>query len=158
MIIIDGYNLLHSIRKVSEDSESIGDVQLCWIVDRYLKLVGDKGQIIFDGIGPPDKSGFENIGNLEVLFSGRNKDADTVIEDKVRASTAPKRLTIVSSDRRLRRAAQKRKASVIKSEDFWNNMQKRLRRKKTRKEPAEKRLGLTESETKQWLKIFGIEQ
>ena len=157
-IVIDGYNLLHSIRKVSEDSESIGDVQLCWIVDRYLKLVGDKGQIIFDGIGPPDKSGFENIGNLEVLFSGRNKDADTVIEDKVRASTAPKRLTIVSSDRRLRRAAQARKAPAIKSEDFWNNIQKRLRRKKTRKEPAEKRRGLTESETKQWLKIFGIEQ
>ncbi|MFQ6036512.1 MAG: NYN domain-containing protein [Sedimentisphaerales bacterium] len=158
MIIIDGYNLLHSIHKLQEEAEAINDVQLCWIVGRFLKLVGEKGQIIFDGTGPRDKSGFDNISNLEVFFAGQGSDTDTVIEDKIRASTAPKRLTIVSSDRRLRKAAQARKSAVIKSEDFWRNLQKQFRRKKAPKEPAEKRLGLTESETQQWLKFFGLEQ
>ncbi|GAI48948.1 unnamed protein product, partial [marine sediment metagenome] len=123
MVIIDGHNLLHSIREVDEGSESISDVQLCRIVGRYLKLIGEKGEIIFDGTGPRDKSEFDNISNLEVLFAGQGTDADTVIEDKIRANTAPKRLTIVSSDRRLRKAAQTRKATVGKSQVFWNNLQ-----------------------------------
>ncbi len=157
-IIIDGYNLLHSIQKTREDFESISDVQLCRVISRYLKLIGQKGEIIFDGIGPPDKSGFDNISNLEVIFSGRATDADTVIEHKIRANTAPKRLTIVSSDRRLRKAAQARKATDLKSEVFWMDLQKQLSRKRPAREPEEKRQGISESETRLWMRFFGLEQ
>lgn len=158
MIIIDGHNLLHAVRKAEEDSQALSDVELCLIVGRYLKLISKTGEIIFDGTGPRDKSGFDNISNLEVSFAGQGTDTDSVIEDKIRASTAPKGLTIVSSDRRLRRAAQTRKATAVKSTDFWNNLQKRFRRKKAPQEPAQKRLGLTEAETQQWLEFFGLEQ
>ncbi len=157
-VIIDGHNLLHSIQKTSEGSESITDVQLCHIIGRYLKLTGEKGEIVFDGTGPADKSQFDNLSNLEVSFTGFATDADTVIEDKIRANTAPKRLTIVSSDRRLQDAARARKATAIKSQIFWNNLQKRLSRNKTIKEPAAKRRGLSDGETEQWLKFFGLEQ
>jgi len=157
-VIIDGYNLLRSIQKAFEDFESITAVQLCQIVGRYLKLTGEKGEIVFDGTGPPDKSRFDNISNLEVFFAGLGSDADTVIEDKIKASTAPKRLTVVSSDRRVAKAALARKATAVKSQVFWNNLQKQLSRKKIIKEPAAKHRGLSESETKQWLKFFGLEQ
>ena len=157
-VIIDGHNLLHSIQKISEDSESISDVQLCGIIGRYLKQTGEKGEIIFDGTGPRDKSGFDNISNLEVFFAGLSSDADTVIEDKRRASTAPRRLTVVSSDRRLRDAARVRKAASVKSQVFWDNLRKQLKRKKTIKEPPAKRRGLTESETRQWLKFFDLDE
>ncbi|MHC4113348.1 MAG: NYN domain-containing protein [Planctomycetota bacterium] len=158
MIIIDGHNLLHSIVNISEEAESINDVQLCWIVSRYLRAIRKQGEIIFDGTGPRDKSQFDNIANLEVCFAGLAKDADTVIENKIKANTAPKRLSIVSSDRRLRDAARARKATAVKSEIFWENLQKQLKRKKPVKEPEAKRIGLSESETKQWLELFGIEQ
>ena len=158
MFFIDGHNLLHSVQKDGADSAPISDVQLCRIIGSYLKLTDQSGEIIFDGTGPPDKSGFEGIGNLEVFFAGLSTDTDTVIEDKITANTAPRRLTIVSSDRRLRKAARARKAISIKSEVFWNNIQKQLSRKKMTKEPAAKRRGLSESETKQWLEIFGLEQ
>jgi len=158
MFIIDGHNLLYAIPKVDECIEAINDVQLCRIIGRYLKLIGQKGEIIFDGTGPRDKSEFDNVSNLEILFAGLGTDADTVIEDKIGANTAPRRLTIVSSDRRLRKAARTRKATSVKSEVFWNNIQKQLSRKKTIKEPAAKRQGLTDGETKQWLEFFGIEQ
>ena len=158
MFIIDGYNLLWSTQKTTEQDEPITDVQLCRVIGRYLKLIGDKGQIVFDGIGPPDKTGFTNINNLEVIFTPRSTDADTVIESKIRISTAPKRLTIVSSDRRIRDAARARKAATIKSEAFWNNLQKQLRRPRPPKEPSAKRQGLSQSETAQWLKFFDIEQ
>ena len=158
MIIVDGHNLLWAVQKLSEDFKSISDLQLCYIISRYLKLTGEKGEIIFDGTGPRDKSEFDNISNLEVFFAGLATDADTVIEDKIRASSAPRRLTIVSTDRRLRDAARARKATAIKSEVFWSNLQKRLKQKKKIQEPPAKRLGLSEAETKQWLKFFGLEQ
>lgn len=158
MVIIDGHNLLHTIRKKGEDLQAISDVQLCRIIGRFLKLTSKKGEIIFDGTGPRDKSGFDNISNLEVFFAGRATDADTVIEHKIRINTAPKRLTVVSSDRRLRKAAQARKATALKSEAFWADLQKQLSRKRPAKEPAAKRHGLSESETKLWLKFFGLEQ
>jgi predicted RNA-binding protein with PIN domain len=158
MYFIDGHNLLHSIRKAEEGIGKISDVQLCHIIGSYLRLTGQKGEIIFDGTGPPDKSGFDGIHNLEVFFAGFDTDTDTVIEDKIIANSAPKRLKIVSSDRRLRKAAKARKAISIKSEDFWSNMQKQLSRKKTAKEPDAKRRGLSESETSRWLEIFGLEQ
>ena len=157
-IIIDGHNLLWSIHKPGEDSESFTDVKLCYIIGRYLKLIDQNGEIVFDGKGPPDKSGFDNISNLEVLFAGLATDADTVIEDKIKANTAPRRLTVVSSDRRVRDAARARKAKAIKSDVFWNNLQKQLRCKKTIKEPTAKQLGLSEGETEQWLKFLGLDQ
>jgi len=157
MIIIDGYNLLWSIQRESESFGPVGDVQLCRIVDRYLELSNEKGEIIFDGTGPPDKSGFDNLKKLEVVFAGRSSDADTMIEDKIAESTAPRRLTVVSSDRRVRKAARGRKVMVEKCEVFWGNVQKQLSRKKIQ-EPAGKRDGLSESETEQWLKFFGLEQ
>jgi hypothetical protein len=158
MFIIDGHNLLHSIHKGDPNSGPIRDVQLCRIVGRYLKQMDQSGEIIFDGTGPRDKSGFDNISNLEVFFAGLGTDTDTVIEDKIGANTAPRRLTIVSSDRRLRKAARTRKAISLKSEVFWNSVQKRLSRKQTTKEPAAKRRGLSDGETKQWLEFFGLEQ
>jgi len=157
-VIIDGHNLLHSIQQAGKDSEPISDVRLCRIVGSYLKLIDENGEIVFDGTGPRDKSGFDNISNLEVFFAGIGMDADTVIEDKIKANTAPRRLTVVSSDRRLRDAARARKATSVKSEVFWNNLRKQLRRKETFKEPTAKRRGLSESETKQWLEFFGLEQ
>jgi hypothetical protein len=93
MFIIDGHNLLHAIFKSEEDSGVISDVGLCRILGRYFMLTGEKGEMVFDGTGPPDKSGFDNISNLEVFFAGLGTDADTVIEDKISASTAPKRLS-----------------------------------------------------------------
>lgn len=157
MIIIDGHNLLHSVIKTGQDSEPISDVQLCHIISKYLMAIRDNGEIVFDGTGPRDKTQFDNISNLEVFFAGLSNDADTIIETKLRANTAPKRLSIVSSDRRLRDSARARKAIAVKSEAFWDNIQKQLSRKKPAKEPKAKRMGLSESETNQWLEFFGID-
>ena len=156
--IIDGHNLLQSVQKVSEDLAALSAERLCRIIGRYLKAVGEKGEIVFDGTGPRDKSGFDNISDLEVSFAGPKTDADSVIEDRIRANTAPKRLTVVSTDRRLRDAARARRATVVKSQDFWYNVQKQLSRRKGTKEPPEKRRGLTEGETERWLRLFGLGQ
>jgi predicted RNA-binding protein with PIN domain len=157
--LIDGYNLQRQIHKIDPEFETLSDTYLCNILSRYLKAIRDQGQIIFDGIGPPDKTEFENLDNIEVIFTGRNIDADSVIEQKIKANTAPKRLVVVSSDRRLRAGAAKRKAIGIKSEDFWPMITSQLQRRvKRRVEPRSKHDGLTQSETDQWLDFFGMEK
>lgn len=155
--IIDGYNLLRKVQ-TANDGDSVSDAQLCMILDRFLKFVRQDGQIVFDGIGPPDKTPLQSLNILDVIFSGTTKDADTVIENKISASSAPKRLTIVSSDNRIRLAARKRKAVSIKSEAFWGIVQKELSKKRTPKEPAAKRDGLNDIQTEQWLEFFEFEQ
>ena len=158
MVIIDGHNLLWSIQQTNKNLEPISSVQLCRVVGRYLKLTGETGEIVFDGIGPPDKSGFDEISSLEVFFTGRSTDADTVIETKIKADTSPRRLIVVSSDRRIRKAAHTRKAIPVRSEKFWDDVRRQLSRKATTSEPIEKQIGLSEGETEQWLKFFDIEE
>ena len=155
--IIDGYNLLWSVQQADSHAEPLADIQLCRLISSYLRVVGDSAQIIFDGAGPRDKTDFDNIAGLEVLFAGPATDADTVIENKLKADSAPKRLKVVSSDRRVRAAARARKAAAIKSDVFLALVSKTLtRKKKSRKEPAQKRQGLTSAETDQWLDFFNL--
>jgi len=155
--VIDGYNLLRTVENIGHSNELITDVGLCRMIVEYLRRMGQTGQIVFDGIGPPDKSGFSNLTNLEVIFSGRSQDADSVIENKIAINTAPKRLVVVSSDRRLRSAARRRKAIATKSEHFWQELVSVLGQKRSGPvEPTGKRQGITESETQRWLKTFGI--
>lgn len=156
--IIDGHNLMWAIQKTNPDNYPLIDIQLCRTINRYLIKINEKGVIVFDGTGPKDKSIFDDVSNLEVVFSGVKAEADDVIEDKIRVNTAPKRLAVVSNDRRIRDAARKRKAVSVKSEAFWQNVERILKERKNKpKEPPQKRTGLSESETKQWLEFFGVE-
>ena len=157
-IIIDGYNLLHSIQKTSEEAGSITDFYLCQTLGRYFKLIGENAEIIFDGIGPPEKERLENVSGLEVIFVGRNTDADTVIEDKIRSNTAPKMLTIVTNDRQIKDVGRLRRTSLVKCEKFWADVQQNLSKKRAVKEPKGKRSGLSNAETEQWLEIFGMDE
>ena len=157
--IIDGTNLLCSIEELHGQHEPRSEVQLCHVLARYFARLRDLGEVVFDGAGPPDKSAFDGLGDVEVIFSGFNSDADTVIEEKIEANTASRRLTVVSSDRRLRKAAAARKATALKSELFWEQVQTELRRAKPAPvEPEEKREGLTEGETEKWLDLFGLDE
>jgi predicted RNA-binding protein with PIN domain len=158
MYIIDGYNLLWSVHKVSERSEEVSEARLCRLIGRYLRIIADEGQVVFDGIGPPDKTAFSNTAGVEVIFTGSKTDADSFIEAKINSDTAPRRLIIVSSDRSIRKAAGLRKAVSLKSEQFWRDVISVLSKKDKVQEPAEKRQGLDQAQTGQWLKYFGFDQ
>lgn len=158
MTIIDGSNLLWALHEQSEQREITTEIQLCRTLDRYFAFTGEDGQVVFDGAGPAGRGDFAAMSNLEVIFSGYSTDSDTIIEEKIKASTAPRRLTVVSSDRRLRKAAGERKAVAVKSEEFWEQVQKELRRKRPEsREPEAKREGLTAGETEQWMDLFDID-
>lgn len=159
MTIVDGNNLLWALHERFEEREIASEIDLCRVLSRYFSLTAEEGQVVFDGAGPTRKDDFDSVANIEIIFAGFHKDSDTIIEEKIKANTAPRRLTVVSSDRRLRKAAAARKAVAVKSEDFWEEVQKELRRKKPRKkEPRGKQEGLTEGETQQWMDLFGLDE
>jgi len=157
-VIIDGYNLLKTIQRTDEEFETLTEAGLCRTLSEYLKRIRDHGHIVFDGLGPPDKSNLGPFGNLEVYFSGPDSDADTIIEQKILDNSAPKSLLIVSTDRRLRTAAGKRKAACIRSELFFQEVIRQLDRKKPTPEPQQKRQGLTDSETETWMDLFDLDR
>jgi predicted RNA-binding protein with PIN domain len=157
MLLIDGYNLLHSVRSLLDQSAEITDDQLCRVIGEYLYRTKGKGSIIFDGTGPKDKSVFNNLFNLEVVFSGPNREADDVIEKLIQQNTAPRNLSVISSDRRIKQAAEKRKATPVDCVDFWMKVLKQIEKKqKQQAEPQEKFIGLTNAETEYWLREFGF--
>jgi hypothetical protein len=77
-VIVDGYNLLRAIEKLG--LTEITDVKMCHVISRYLKSIDEWGEIIFDGIGPKDKSAF-HFSNIDIIFSGTRTDADSIIEN-----------------------------------------------------------------------------
>ena len=157
-IIVDGYNLLRSVQKSYEELEFLDEASMCMILSEYLHQKRTHGHVVFDGLGPPDKTALGGIGDLEVYFSGMEIDADTIIMEKIEDNTAPKSLIVVSSDREIRTAAKKRKAISVQSDIFWVEVMKQLNRKKTIPEPKEKRQGITDGETDQWMDLFGLDK
>ena len=155
--LIDGHNLLWSIFKNDEHFEPVDDAGLVSTVSLYCQDMGDHGEVVFDGIGPPNKRPFKQIAQVKVVFAGQGVEADDVIEDKIALCRSPKKLCVVSNDRRIRHAAQKVRAQAVKSDEFWAMVLKRLLRKRGPREPSGKRHGVTDSETRQWLRQFGLD-
>ena len=157
-IIIDGYNLLRWVERLDPVYATLSEAALCRMVSQYLVRTRSHAQVIFDGTGPPDKRELANIANMEVYFSGPDREADDIIEEKILESSAPKGLVIVSSDRQIRAAAKRRKATSVKVDYFWLSLIEQLDKKKPVPQPKEKRNGISEDETDQWLEMFGLDK
>lgn len=130
---------------------------LCHILEEYLLIKKTHGILFYDGTGPFDKRSFCNFSRLDVEFAGDYFEADDLIEAEISADSAPKSLIVVSSDRKICRAARKRHAKSVDSIDFWLDVLKEIDRPKPKiKEPAAKRKGITPSEVSYWMKLFDI--
>jgi hypothetical protein len=158
--IIDGNNLLWAIHNNDERFSPVDEVRMCWTIGRFLTLTRDEGEMVFDGTGPrPSERGqLEAIPNLAVSFAGIGRDADDVIEDRIRVRASSSSLIVVSNDRRLRLAAVHGKATAFKAEPFWEKVLAEVGKKRTVPEPTAKRHGLSESETDRWLELFGLDE
>lgn len=154
-VLIDGYNLLRAVQKMQEQME-FPDTELCAVLCEYLRRTGETGVIVFDGIGPPNKAGLMGLGILQVVFSGQHTEADTIIEHYIQDNTAPKRLMVVSSDRRILSAAKRRKCPGVGAIPFWLQVCQVIEKPLPVSEPKEKRHGIGTRETQQWLDAFGL--
>ncbi len=114
-LIIDCYNLLH--QPMPPGLAGLDEIGLC----RALERSGWARQgvtIVCDGAPKPHCPGGEPVPRVRVLYAGKAQAADPLIDQLVAADSAPRRLTVISDDRAVQRAAKRRKAQAMGCQDF----------------------------------------
>jgi len=118
-LLIDTYNVLHAWTggPAAGDAREIAALAGAIARSRY---AGSRLRLVCDGApaGGADQPLRWRAGDAEVLYAGPGRDADGLIERLILEDTAPTRLIVVSSDRRIRKAARRRGAKSLASEEF----------------------------------------
>ena len=161
-IIVDGYNLLFAFAgvhgyKIPKELEAARK-DLLQTLGTYQHAVRQQITVVFD-----DRSGdasftrSEKAGRIDVVFVRSDSDADSEIKRMVDESSAPKRLRVVSSDRAVRGAAERRKAESVPAGAFIEELAKTLQRRRSKlpPEPPAKFHGPSQAEVDYWMRIFG---
>ncbi len=164
--LIDGYNLLHAAgmarRKYGPgDLERSRNRFLNYLALQLTAVERERTVVVFDAInGPRDVARQFEVNDMEILFAQPDSDADTLIEQIVATHSAPRQLVVVSSDHRLQRAAKRRRASSIDSEQFSDRLERRRTAAPEPRDPPSaetiaKHTGkLSEAEAQEWYEIF----
>ena len=123
IIVIDGYNVLKQIslgHQVSEQERR----QFIHMLSTYRRRKKHSIVLVFDG-GPDTWPSKETIANIQVMYSGSRKNADTVIMEYLKGHST-KDLLLVSSDNELCHFANKYDIVSIGSQEFHSIMQEAL--------------------------------
>ncbi|MEO0632054.1 MAG: NYN domain-containing protein, partial [Planctomycetota bacterium] len=113
MLLVDTYNVLHTPAALRSlhDEPTPGHLAVLVAASRYRR---DRAVLICDGsphpehLGPSAEQRAEfryRVEGVEIVYAGPGRDADSLIEQWIARDSAPRRLKIVSNDRRLIRAA-----------------------------------------------------
>lgn len=161
-LLIDTYNVLH-LAAASPDALSGLDVAgLAELVAAHGMGSSREATLVCDGTkGPTDGESSRQIApGVMVRYAGSGADADTLLERLIEEDSAPRRLLVVSSDRRVQRAAQRRRARVESSEVFLRRLIERARRAgkaSTGANPLRAQVPLDVYSTAGWMRVFGYD-
>ena len=157
-LIIDGYNLMHAAG-IARPTYGPGDLQRCrerlvrWLLEHLDESQRADTTVVFDAYtAPSDSEPFEKVHSLKVAYAPPGTDADSEIERLLLQHSAPKQIIMVSSDHRLHKAARRRRARPIDSEDFIFEMEEQPQ-STTLKKSAPKHADQPSSS--EWERIFG---
>lgn len=124
LLLIDGYNV---VSPVAVPSQSVDPNWLqrerMRLIDRLATLV-DAGTrqrtcVVFDAANPPrDRPSEFQYHGISVRFAIDYPEADDLLEEIIGQHSAPKRLAVISSDRRVQTAASRRGAACFDSQPW----------------------------------------
>ncbi len=114
-LLIDAYNVLHCTHTLPERYAVMDVSAMCVLIERS-RWSGEAATVVCDGVRKPTE-GFYN-GPVELVYAGSGRDADSVIEKRIDTADNPRQLIVVSNDRRIIRAARRRRCRQLSSEDF----------------------------------------
>jgi predicted RNA-binding protein with PIN domain len=162
-LLIDGYNLLNASGILPRGAGAGTLHRARGALLNFLSTAVDPSElpqttIVFDASdAPPGLPDVYDYCGMTVRFARGYDDADELLTELIRADSAPRRLTVVSSDHQVQRAARRRRAKAVDS-DRWCAELLRDRRlplvpldESESKPPAP----LSPLEVQRWLKEFG---
>ncbi len=122
-LLIDGYNLMYAAGIVGSGGPNGLERSRAALIRFVSGAVDDAERaattIVFDAAGaPPGLPATLRCDDLTVRFAKGYADADELLEELIANNHAPRRLTVVSSDHRVQRAAKRRRARAVDS-DVW---------------------------------------
>ncbi|MEX0936703.1 MAG: NYN domain-containing protein [Pirellulales bacterium] len=139
--LIDGYNLLHVTGifgrgRGPHGLERSRKALLNFLAASLSPSELSQTTVVFDAAAaPPGLPRTQVHQGITVRFAANYDDADALIEELIEQHSAPRRLVVVSSDHRLHRAARRRKAKPIDSEDWYSQL---LRKRHSTARPTDK--------------------
>ncbi|MHC4948798.1 MAG: NYN domain-containing protein [Planctomycetota bacterium] len=154
-LVVDTYNVLHVTGILPPDLAGIGVEGLADLLGRS-RYDREPTVLVCDGTarGKP-RAGLR--GRVEVRYAGPGRTADEVIARLVERSTAPRRLTVVSSDRAVARSARRRRCRVLTSEAFLRQLAADATRERPPEPPGRPDGPLSEEEVRQWTAELGLD-
>jgi len=166
ILLIDGYNLLHAAG-MAQSQYGPGDLLRCrtrllrFLLSRLTAAEISGTTVVFDARDPPpDRPAEVVVSGIRILFANPGGDADVMIQSWLARQRSPKRVTLVSSDRMLQRAARSYGSKYIGSDDFLHALAERGAKRATggRKSPADEDAkpgaAAVFDQTAYWLKVF----
>ena len=162
LYLIDGYNLLNGASvpvpvRAGANLEKARLALLNFLAESLDPIEVPQTVVVFDAHDPPPGLPREmRHKGLLVRFAPRDEDADTLIEELIREDSSPRRLTVVSSDHRIQRAARRRRARAVDS-DVWyaEVVRARRERRQAAADGPERPSGpLLEEDVQYWLREF----
>ncbi len=153
-LIVDCYNVLYAPMPAS--LAGLDEAGLCRALARSVWR-GQRVVVVCDGLVKPHGPDVSPVEGVELRYSGRGRSADDVIVELVDADSAPRRLTVVSSDRQVQKAARRRRCRVVSSEDFIRALAATPGAKHHGADDRRPLTPLSEQEVTRWLKRFGVD-
>ncbi len=147
-LLIDAYNVLHCTHELPSRYAMISVTDLCRLIEQS-RWADEPAAVVCDGVPKPNEGLYD--GPVELVYSGGASDADSVIERRIEASDVPRALVVVSNDRRIIRAARRRRCRQMSSEQFLRLLITQRRPQAT--DPKPTAIGTTE----QWLAEFDLD-
>ena len=166
-VIIDGYNLLHTLG-TRRSLGGPGNLQRAReslagrIAARMSPAEQAQTTIVFDANNENRDYPTEIVvQGVKVLFAKDFEDADSMIEHMLRKHSAPQSVTVVSNDRRVRLAAERRRARAVDCERWFEELMSRRSSglgDEAEQEDEEQKLRdgqLSAKERESWVNLFG---
>jgi hypothetical protein len=164
-LIIDGYNLIYAAGIVSGGDGPASLAQsraalLGFLAESIEPNLLPRTTVVFDA-GPDAPAGLPkqwDFHGMTIRFAAGYENADALIEELIQAASAPRHLTVVSSDHRLQRAARRRRATSIDSDRWYSETLRqrhsRLCADSTKRASEKPTTRPTDDEVARWVERF----
>jgi predicted RNA-binding protein with PIN domain len=151
--LIDGHNLIPKIPGLT--LKALNDEhQLIELLQEFCRRQRKQVEVFFDR-ATPGQAGSQRLGRLTAHFIHGSSSADQAIHHRLlRLGRNAQNWSVVSSDSAVQAAGRAVRAKIIPAEDFAGLLIKTIEDKESRS-PEKTDQGLSASEVKEWLHLFG---
>jgi hypothetical protein len=157
-LIIDTYNVLH-VTGVLPGELAVGEPEALARLIESSRFAREAVWLVCDGT----PRGASRIGRIVIEGAGPGRSADDHIVETLERDSAPRRITVVTSDRAIARRAKARGAECLKSEEFLSMLAQDARRApsarvvaKAKAPDPRRAVPLDARAVMGWMRLFGI--